>query len=57
MGTAEEVKWHFELLEEAVGAIEAGWVPMPVYSDNKSTEEGGSSRKKGSGRTMGRAWA
>ena len=51
-GTAKVGKLHSELLVEDVGAIEVGWVPMPVYTDNGSIE-GGFGGKKDSGRTRG----
>ncbi|EMS57437.1 Transcription factor MYB1R1 [Triticum urartu] len=48
--TAEEIKRHYELLVADVDAIEAGRVPLPVYTDGGSPEEGGSGGKKGCGR-------
>ncbi|KAM3391315.1 hypothetical protein ACQJBY_012781 [Aegilops geniculata] len=51
--TAEEIKRHYELLVADVDAIEAGWVPLPVYTDGRSPEEGGSAGKKGGGRVGG----
>ncbi|VAH38875.1 unnamed protein product [Triticum turgidum subsp. durum] len=48
--TAEEIKRHYELLVADVDAIEAGRVPLPVYTDGGSPEEGGSGGKKGGGR-------
>lgn len=51
--TAEEVKRQYELLVMDVDAIEAGRVPLPVYTDGGSPEEGGSSGKKIGGRVGG----
>lgn len=51
--TAEEIKRHYELLVADVDAIEAGRVPLPVYTDGGSPEEGGSGGKKGGGRVRG----
>ncbi|KAK8946843.1 Transcription factor DIVARICATA [Platanthera zijinensis] len=49
----EEIMHHFQLLEEDVGAIESGLIPLPNYSSlitaAEGTINGGISRKSGMG--------
>lgn len=53
MKTLEEIMHHYQLLEEDVGAIESGLIPLPIYPSSKTTIEsvsdGGSSKKGGHG--------
>nr|ARU86431.1 DIVARICATA-like [Orchis italica] len=49
----EEIMHHFQLLEEDVGAIDSGLIPLPNYSSSRTAAEsainGGSGRKSGQG--------
>lgn len=51
--TLEEIMLHYQLLEEDVGAIESGLIPLPIYPSSKTTIEsandGASSKKSGQG--------
>ncbi|KAL0918421.1 hypothetical protein M5K25_010428 [Dendrobium thyrsiflorum] len=53
MKTLEEIMHHYQLLEEDVGAIESGLIPLPCYPSSKTTIEsandGVCSKKSGQG--------
>ncbi|XP_020600158.1 transcription factor SRM1-like [Phalaenopsis equestris] len=53
MKTIEQIMHHYQLLEEDVGAIESGLIPLPNYPSSKTTDESaindGSSKKSGQG--------
>ncbi|KNA12939.1 hypothetical protein SOVF_121600 [Spinacia oleracea] len=45
--TIEEIKQHYELLVEDVGAIEAGKVPLPKYASEETNHHNNSSNNNG----------